>query len=678
MNTNYDQMVFFNKLHYPKIIACLLVILSFNYFLIADGVWKIHRDGSFDLVYNDLKLQNCYPALDGKPVKPVSVNIDKQQNGGVIQYDLAEGKLKLELGSEDASLFIKTKLEGRKIAPDRISPIAFAEIQGADKFYRQGFGFAGASGIYDLPQPQERMEIAKLKEDVWSYDSYLFTGLLSPDNSTIVISAYDHKDYQHRCTIYNRQHRYGLIDRHLDHNIVLFESGFATENIKLDNNAISLPKIYIKTGQEPFKVFRSQAEAMARFNNIGEMKPPRYYYCSWYEFHKDFSHKILSEMLQGIDSIDRKPEFQTIQIDDGYAPYGDWLDYNEEKFPKGIPGSVKAIKAHGYEAGIWVAPFMVSSRSFVYKEHKDWLLRDLAGKPIKEWEKEQEDVYVLDSSHPEAFAYLRKVFRTFRRLGIKTYKTDFMDWGLRDSKKVKRYRPGKTSVQYFVEVLEMIREEIGPESFWLGCISPYQPMVGFVDGMRLSNDVSANWSQYSTINMFNEMRAGQFFNNILWQNDPDVLYLRDYDSNLSQMEKHSIALYDGMIGGMLTTSCRFPTLTEEAIDLWKFLEPAEKPLMAKFHDWDNPSDLFVLQKDYRESKNKSILYLNISDQSRKIDNKIGELSNIEAAEIYKWKGGCMEKINRNEIKYELAPHACKLFYVSQDGKELKSLNKIKD
>jgi len=667
MKTTHEQEIFCNKLHCAKLITFIIVIFSFNCFLIAGDGWEIHNDGSFNLVYENLKLQECYPAIDNQPIKPLSLNIKKNKKGGKIQYDLAQGTLILELGGEDKKLFMKTELKGRKIAPDHISPLAFAEIKGADKFYRQGFGFAGASGIYDLPQPQERMEIAKLKENVWSYDSYLFTGLLSSDNSTIVISAYDHKDYQHRCTIYNKQHRYGLIDRHLDRNIVCFESGFATENIKLDNNAISLPKIYIKTGEKPFEVFQSQAEAMARFNKIGEMQPPRYYYCSWYEFNKDFSHEILTEMLAGIDSMDRKPEFQTIQIDDGYAPYGDWLDYNEEKFPEGLAGSVKAIKSHGYEAGIWVAPFMVSSRSFIYKKHKDWLLKDLDGKPIKEWEKEQEDVYVLDSSHPEAFAYLRRVFRSFRQLGITTYKTDFMDWGLRDSKKVKRYQPGKTSVQYFVDVLEMIREEIGTESFWLGCISPYQPMVGFVDGMRLSNDVSADWSKYSTINMFKEMRAGQFFNNILWQNDPDVLYLRDYDSNLSQSEKHSIALYDGMIGGMLTTSCRFPTLTQEAIDLWKFLEPAEEALMAKFHDWSNPADLLILQKDYPESQNKTILYLNISDQSRKIDNTLKELSNMAGAEIYKWQTGKMKKINIGKIKYELAPHTCKLFYVSQDG-----------
>ncbi|MGE5557992.1 MAG: hypothetical protein ACM3WV_05195 [Bacillota bacterium] len=55
----------------------------------------------------------------------------------------------------------------------------------------------------------------------------------------------------------------------------------------------------------------------------------------------------------------------------------------------------------------------------------------------------------MDTSHPEAFAYLRHVFRTLRKWGAVFYKIDFLDWGFKDSTKVKRHAPGKTSMQYF-------------------------------------------------------------------------------------------------------------------------------------------------------------------------------------------------------------------------------------
>ena len=65
---------------------------------------------------------------------------------------------------------------------------------------------------------------------------------------------------------------------------------------------------------------------------------------------------------------------------------------------------------------------------FIYKEHKDWLLKDKDGKIIMEWEHDYHgggSVHVLDSSHPEAFEYLRKVFKQMRAWGVTTYKTDF-------------------------------------------------------------------------------------------------------------------------------------------------------------------------------------------------------------------------------------------------------------
>ena len=128
---------------------------------------------------------------------------------------------------------------------------------------------------------------------------------------------------------------------------------------------------------------------------------------------------------------------------------------------------------------------MVSSQSELYRNHPDWLLHRHDGSLLVEWEKDpwgQGQVCILDTSHPEAFEHIRSVFRTLRKWGITYFKTDFMDWGLQNSLKVRRFTPGKTSVQYYLDVVRMIREEIGEESYWLGCISPYPPMIGYVDG----------------------------------------------------------------------------------------------------------------------------------------------------------------------------------------------------
>ena len=46
------------------------------------------------------------------------------------------------------------------------------------------------------------------------------------------------------------------------------------------------------------------------------------------------------------------------------------------------------------------------------------------------WHKRSEEYYVLDITHPDAEAYIRKVFRTWRReWGAGYFKTDFMLFG---------------------------------------------------------------------------------------------------------------------------------------------------------------------------------------------------------------------------------------------------------
>jgi len=632
-----------------------------------DG-WTIHQTGAFDFAYHGLVLKNCFPSIDGQPIRPVDVKVVLTGEGGQIHYQLTNGKFLLILEKRNRTFAISAVLEGWETAPDFIHPLASAEVSGADCFYRQGFGFAGPSGMIPIPQPIEKLEFsAELKENVWSYDSYLFTGLISENGATLVISAFDHKNYLHRCTLFNRQYRFGLIDRYKDTDQVFFESGFVTEEIRLTDKRLVLPTIYIQTGDNPYNTFQLQAKQLASFNNVKLNISPRYYFCSWYEFNKEFSEQILNEMLGVMEKMKPKPEIQAIQIDDGYCWYGDWLKTNDN-YPSGMNEVIQHIRDHGYEAGIWIAPFMVSSNSSIFRDHPYWLLKDLTGKPILEWDHETEDVYVLDSSHPEAFAYLRQVFRTFREMGITSYKTDFMDWGVRESKKVLRHSPGKTSVQYFNDVLKMIREEIGEESYWLACISPYQPMVGYADGMRVSNDVGTAWSDVSTGNMFREMYAGQFFNNILWQNDPDVLYLRDDSVSLSEKERQSIALWDGILGGTLTTSCRFNTLNDEALQLWKFLKPSDRHQSASLPFWGTQDSIMAAVRDYPELSSKSVLFVNPTDKYLEKNYAMKEVAGMDKGFCFSWLPFRSELMgDRGQLDIHLEPHESVLIYISKEN-----------
>ena len=90
---------------------------------------------------------------------------------------------------------------------------------------------------------------------------------------------------------------------------------------------------------------------------------------------------------------------------------------------------------------------MVGDRSELIKEHPDWILTDKDGNRIsmiesytepKVWGNLDSNYYILDASHPEALAYLKKVFETFRSWGFTLFKTDFMLWNMKDSSTVRR------------------------------------------------------------------------------------------------------------------------------------------------------------------------------------------------------------------------------------------------
>jgi hypothetical protein len=55
-----------------------------------------------------------------------------------------------------------------------------------------------------------------------------------------------------------------------------------------------------------------------------------------------------------------------VQLDDGYQQHiGDWASPCPEKFPDGLAELAAEVRALGFTPGIWLAPFLVGSRSAV-------------------------------------------------------------------------------------------------------------------------------------------------------------------------------------------------------------------------------------------------------------------------------------------------------------------------
>lgn len=393
------------------------------------------------------------------------------------------------------------------------------------------------------------------------------------------------------------------------------------------------------------------------------------------------------ELLEGLLSMPAKPRLDALQVDASYFPHiGDWLEPSAN-FPNTFKEAAEAMITTGYTPGLWIAPLMAGNRSKVVRENPEWLLKDAEGKPMsrwlrylgdREWGLPDEEIMVLDSSHPGAMDYLREVFRTFRAWGIRLYKTDFMDWGLYDSTQVQRHTPGKTGQQYMREVMAMIREEIGEDSYWLGCILPFNAALGFCDGMRIGNDVPALWSKVSAGNMVQEALCDQYFNNIWWQNDPDVLYLRHYHTFLSDAEVYALALLSAMTGGALTTSDMPHLLTEERLKLWKFIEPSATHFTGQVPAWAEQVAVDAGQRDLkiltRTGERGHITALFFNGSESKLTEMVS-LSQVTGRDerffAFRWNHLGNERLTRGEmtdqILVQLPPHGAELIYLTREN-----------
>ncbi len=296
-------------------------------------------------------------------------------------------------------------------------------------------------------------------------------------------------------------------------------------------------------------------------------------WCSWYSLYRWINEPALLKALYGLDDL----PFDVFQIDDGWQlAYGDW-DANR-KFPSGMQALADKISTTGRVPGLWLAPFMVSPKSQLAKDHPDWLLRDEKGNPVSAGITWTGHPYALDSSHPEVLEWLDKLIRRARAWGYGYLKLDFLYIGALVGK---RYKDIPREPAYR-NALHVIREAAG-DAYILACGAPIMPSLGLCDGLRVGPDVSPYWLNKPLSVWLNNPNDTSTQNAIrtsihrLWLKqlvnvDPDVLFFRSKYNALQPHEKQMLQDL-GIIFGFKATSDLPQWLnTKERDSLCKFLE----------------------------------------------------------------------------------------------------------
>ncbi len=558
--------------------------------------------------------------------------------------------------------------------------IRFERVENLRAYLRNGYTSWDGS-FYVEPDAMRDFEAYESRPET----GFAMTQLLPRHSTGSVVLGFDrHEHFQHTFSFDTRQHPTSLT----------IQTVWDCKAVGAKHaSPLQSERLVIFEHAEIENALREWAHIVANAAPVTPRKPePMIGWCSWYNLYGYINEENILTHLRGVEKIARAENLPMciFQIDDGFTPeMGDWLDVKPQ-FPRGMKPLLDDIRAAGFVPGLWIAPFMVGNRSRLYREHPDWVVRERASDaPLVQWKfygefrwhKRSEEYYILDTTHPEAFAYLRRVFRTWHReWGCDYFKTDFMFWGAEHGPaRARWHNPGLTRIEIWRRVAEMIRQEIGAAT-WLGCGCPLWASIGLVDGVRIGSDVGVEWHGHlSAQSLLRDQATRNFANHILWETDPDCVLLRDRLHHLSENEIRSLALYAGMTGGVLTTSDALDELSPEHLRWWKLLVNSPRgscdfPFLgqAPITYERLPADLqshrvrhqAVADPVLVQVRGNAIFIFNTGDAPTERTYSLDDLGIADARYVCDWTHQTFEVLETSKVSVTLAPHDGVLLFIS--------------
>jgi hypothetical protein len=305
----------------------------------------------------------------------------------------------------------------------------------------------------------------------------------------------------------------------------------------------------------------------------------------------DIDERVVLENLEVMASQLWDWGMEWFQVDDGWEPaYGDWW-FREDRFPHGPAWLARRIRARGLRPGLWMAPFTPSPASRLAAEHPDWIadwtaIGDVIGG----------DDLILDLTHPEVLDYLRGLFARFRgEWGFDWFKMDFAYWALLGTG---FHDPARTREEAWHEAVGIIREELGPDAFFL-TISATGLNYRHADAGRITLDSMPVWDGQPGVDPADHMlqqglkptvrSAGRrwYLQDRIWVNHPDLIFFRSNTADetwprLTLDESRAFCTFVGLSGGIVKLGDRLVDLDAEAINVIRALLPvygrAARPL----------------------------------------------------------------------------------------------------
>ena len=320
---------------------------------------------------------------------------------------------------------------------------------------------------------------------------------------------------------------------------------------------------------------------VARWLSLASVSPrparPIVGYTSWYRRYGDIDYEklahdlgvtagVLSETdLEGADPV--------FQIDDGYARVGDWLDYDDVRFPEGLAPLAAQARSRGLLPGLWLAPFVAERSSRLFSEHRDWLARNPDGSLVttgSNWS----GAVALDVRKPAVRDYVRQVLGTVtREWGFSLLKLDFLYAACMVP------HDGLNRGELMADALDLVRDAVPAETRLLLCGVPLASAFGRAEYCRIGCDVGLDWDDKPQMRLLHRERVSTknslantigraHLDGLAFRCDPDVFFLRE-DTGLTAEQRERLLSADTTCGGVLLTSDDMKEWTKDQVSRYR-------------------------------------------------------------------------------------------------------------
>lgn len=240
----------------------------------------------------------------------------------------------------------------------------------------------------------------------------------------------------------------------------------------------------------------------------------------WSTWDYYFTSATEDDVKKNVDFIAADPvlreKVRYIALDDGWQQReGDWRE--GIRYPGGLKALVSYIREKGFEAGIWLAPTRLHQLCGTVMRRHGFLVRNEYGDPIMD-----EDMYVLDPTHPDGEAFLRETFSYLGSCGFTFYKLDFVSNLVKFASRF--YDRNAGPFDALRRLFRIARESVPAGSHLMGCSLPYGVGGGVADSQRTGWDIHNVWSHVGRcLGVYIPQFAA---NGRIYRNDLDYLVVR--------------------------------------------------------------------------------------------------------------------------------------------------------